>query len=141
MKEVLIEIRGAQEYDNGVSDESTFTTNGKLCFENDGIKLFYDEGEMIGAPNVKSEISVENNNRVTLSRTGAVKTRMIIEQGKRHSCFYSTPQGDFVIGIFGDKLHSSFDENGGKIKMNYTIDVNSGLVSKNTMEITIKELK
>ena len=140
MKDVLIEIKGSQEYENGLNDESSFATNG--CFESKDsiIKILYNESEMIGATNVKSEIIVEDNSRVILTRTGDVNTRMVIEEGKRHSCFYSTPQGDFTIGIYGEKFSSFFDENGGNIFLSYTIDVNSGLLSKNVMEIKIKEL-
>lgn len=141
MKEVLIEIKGAQTYENGVNDESAFTTSGTLELKNDLIKITYNESEMIGASDVKSEIVVEKSSRVILTRTGQVNTRMVIEQGKRHSCFYSTPQGDFTIGIFGEKFRSSFNGYCGSIFMSYTIDVNSGLLSKNTMEIKVKELK
>lgn len=141
MKDVLIEIKGYQEYENGVKDSSSFTTSGIITYEDNLIKINYDESEMIGAAGVKSEIIIENNSRAILTRTGDVQTRMIIEQGKRHSCFYSTPQGDFTIGIFGEKFSSSFENCIVEIYMSYTIDVNSGLLSKNIMEIKVKELE
>ncbi|MBO5908909.1 MAG: DUF1934 family protein, partial [Clostridia bacterium] len=55
------------------------------------------------------------------------------------SCLYNTPQGDFVIGIYGETLNTQLSDNGGSIYMSYTIDVNSGLLSKNIMEIKVKE--
>lgn len=140
MKEVLIEIKGSQRYENAVEDSSTFTTGGVISFEGNTVIIRYDESEMIGAAGVKSEIVIEDNCRAILTRTGDVHTRMIIEQGKRNSCFYSTPQGDFTIGIFGEKFKAEFNECSGEIYMSYTIDVNSGLLSKNTMEIKVKEL-
>lgn len=140
MKDVLIEIKGSQEYENGLNDSSAFTTSGTFLSENNVIKIQYNESEMIGAANVKSEIVIKDNSRVVLTRTGDINTRMVVEEGKRHSCFYSTPQGNFTIGIFGEKFYSSFNEHEGNLFMSYTIDVNSGLLSKNKMEIKVKEL-
>ena len=85
------------------------------------------------------EITVFNNT-VTLERSGGMESQLIIEKGRRHSCLYNTPEGDFVIGIFGESLMPELTENGGKLYMSYTIDVYSGLISKNIMEIKIKEI-
>ena len=140
MKDVLIEIKGTQNYGED-SDVTTFTTNGSLE-EKDGVyTLCYDESEMIGAKGVKTLLTIENGTKMTLCRTGGMESRMVVEKGRRHSCLYNTPQGDFVIGIYGEALISNLNAQGGKIYMSYTIDVNSGLISKNIMEIKVKELK
>jgi uncharacterized beta-barrel protein YwiB (DUF1934 family) len=140
MKDVLIEIKGTQNYGED-SDVTTFTTNGSLE-EKDGVyTLCYDESEMIGAKGVKTLLTIENGTKMTLCRTGGMESRMVVEKGRRHSCLYNTPQGDFVIGIYGETLMSNLNAQGGKIYMSYTIDVNSGLISKNIMEIKVKELK
>ena len=66
---------------------------------------------------------------------------LTVEKGKRHSCLYDSPQGAFVIGIFGEEISSNVNENGGEIHAKYTIDVNSGLLSSNKMDIKIEEIK
>ena len=139
MKQVLIEIKGTQQYDDGKPDVTTFMTNGSFSCENGVYKLCYDESEMIGAKGVKTELTVENGEKMTLSRTGGMKSRLVVEKGRRHSCLYNTPQGDFVIGIYGETLNTQLSDNGGSIYMSYTIDVYSGLLSKNIMEIKVKE--
>ena len=141
MKEVMIEIKGIQKYAEGHEDETTFTTNGTLSYENNILSLCYDESEMIGAKGVKTELTIENNNKMTLVRRGGMESRMTVEKGRRHSCLYNTPEGDFVIGIFGEALLLETNKNGGKIYMSYTLDVNSGLLSKNIMEIKFEEIK
>ena len=139
MKEVLIEIKGTQQYPEGESDVSTFTTTGSFSVDEKAIKLIYKESEMIGADNVTSEITIEGD-IVTLTRKGGMESRLTIEKGRRHTCLYNTPQGDFVIGVFGESLLTEFSQTTAKIYMSYTIDVYSGLLSKNIMEIKIKEL-
>lgn len=141
MKEVLIEIKGTQKYDRGETDVTTFTTNGTLSYENDILTLCYSESEMIGAKGVKTELVLENGNKMTLIRRGGMESRMTVERGRRHSCLYNTPEGDFVIGIFGETLLLETNKKGGKIYMSYTLDINSGLLSKNIMEIKFEEIK
>lgn len=141
MTEVLIEIKGTQKYAEGHEDVTTFTTNGTLFFENGILILCYDESEMIGAKDVKTELIIESNNKMTLIRRGGMESRMTVEKGRRHSCLYNTTEGDFVIGLFGEALMLETNKNGGKIYMSYTLDVNSSLLSKNIMEIKFKEIK
>ena len=141
MTEVLIEIKGTQKYAEGHEDVTTFTTNGTLFFENGILTLCYDESEMIGAKDVKTELIIESNNKMTLIRRGGMESRMTVEKGRRHSCLYNTTEGDFVIGLFGEALMLETNENGGKIYMSYTLDVNSSLLSKDIMEIKFKEIK
>ena len=142
MNNVIISITGKQKYaDSREWDVTEFTTEGILeRFEN-GCRIVYNESDMIGAENVKSEVVIENGTRAEISRTGPVSNRMTVEKGKRHTCFYSTPQGDFTIGIFGESVTAKLIELKGEIYMSYTIDVNSSLISENKMEIKIKEIK
>ncbi|MBO5852971.1 MAG: DUF1934 domain-containing protein [Clostridia bacterium] len=141
MTNVLIEIKGIQKYAEGHDDETVFTTNGTLSYENSVLTLCYDESEMIGAKGVSTQLVLENGNKMTLIRRGGMESRMTVEKGRRHSCLYNTPEGDFVIGIFGEELMFETNKRGGKIYMSYTLDVNSGLLSKNIMEIKFEEIK
>lgn len=142
MNNVIIIIKGKQKYaDSREWDVTEFTTEGVFeRFEN-GCRIVYDESDMIGAENVRSEVIIENGTKAEVSRMGPVSSRMTVEKGKRHSCFYSTPEGDFTIGIFGEAVTAKFKELKGEIYMSYTIDVNSSLISENKMEIKIKEIK
>ncbi len=139
MKEVLIEIKGTQQYPEQEPDITTFTTTGRLSVDEKEIKLIYKESEMIGAKDVTSEITIQGDT-VTLARSGGMESQLTFEKGRRHTCLYNTPEGDFVIGIFGESLLTEFTETVAKIYMSYTIDVYSGLLSKNIMEIKIKEI-
>ena len=139
MKEVLITIKGTQQYPEQEPDVTSFTTGGTLSFQDNAIKLEYNESELIGAKNVSTKITVKGDT-VVLERSGGMESQLIIEKGRRHSCLYTSPQGDFVIGIFGESLLTDFSGKDGKIFMSYTIDIYSGLLSKNIMEIRTKEI-
>lgn len=142
MNNVIINIKGKQKYaDSKEWDVTEFSTEGILEKIQNGYRITYDESDMIGAENVKSEVLIEDSVKAEVSRTGPVTTRMTVEKGKRHSCFYSTPEGDFTIGIFGESVTARFKELKGEVYLSYTIDVNSSLISENKMEIKIKELR
>ena len=142
MNNVIINIKGKQKYaDSKEWDVTEFSTEGILEKTQNGYRITYDESDMIGAENVKSEVLIEDSVKAEVSRTGPVTTRMTVEKGKRHSCFYSTPEGDFTIGIFGESVTARFKELKGEVYLSYTIDVNSSLISENKMEIKIKELR
>ena len=142
MNNVIINIKGKQKYaDSKDWDITEFTTEGILEQTLGGYRIVYDESEMIGAKDVKSEILIEDSTKAVISRSGDISSRMTIEKSKRHSCFYSTPEGDFTIGIFGQKVRTDIKGIKGEIYMSYTIDVNSSLISENKMEIKIKGIR
>ncbi len=142
MNNIVIEIKGKQKYPDRKDWEVTeFTTEGVFEKTEEGCHIVYDESEMIGAADVKSELWISGEDKAELMRTGPVNNRITIEKSRRHSCFYSTPEGDFTIGIFAKSVNAKIKELNGEIYMHYTIDINGNLLSENKMEIKIKEIR
>ena len=140
LKNVLIKIKGTNTAE-GNADNVEFTTEGKLGEKEGKMYILYEEEESIGASGVKTMLKVDSDRQVILQRSGALNSRMIIEKGQRHNCCYSTVQGDVMVGIFGEAIKSELDDDGGKLYMRYTVDVNMGLISRNEIEISVKEVK
>lgn len=140
LKNVLINIKGTNMAE-GNADKVDFTTEGKLGEKQGKMYILYEEEESIGARGVKTMLKVESDRQVILQRSGALNSRMTIEKGQRHNCCYSTVQGDIMVGVFGEAIKSELNGNGGKLYMRYTVDVNMGLVSRNEIEISVKEVK
>ena len=74
-----------------------------------------------------------------VTRSGAFNSEMIMEPGKRYICVYSTPAGNINMGIFTQRLESLMSQGGGLLKFEYSLDVNGGYVSRNILEIEIKQ--
>ena len=138
MKDVLITIKGlhTNEDDN---DNIELTTIGSLTEKNGKQYITYHESEEIGLSDVKTVLKVDADRSVTLTRTGAMRSRLTIEKGQRHFCHYDTGFGEMMVGIFGETIRSSMTKKGGELFMSYTIDVNSELLSRNEIQITVKE--
>lgn len=138
MNNVIIKIKGTQIYEEN-KDVTEFTTEAQMETGDNLIKLYYNESEEIGAKDVKTELLVSGK-RLELIRSGSLSGGLTVEKGKRHTCLYNTPYGDFMVGVYGEAVNASVDDKGGKIYLSYTLDVNSGLLSRNIMEIEIKNI-
>ncbi len=138
MKEVTFNIKGTQEID-GHSDVIEFMSVGKYTNSDDSVILEYDESVSFGVKGVKTTLTLHQNGVVTLERSGGKYGNLIVEEGKRHLCQYSTEYGDIMIGIFGESVKNNLTEDGGSLSLQYSIDVNAGLLSKNKVEISIRE--
>ncbi len=139
MKDALIKIKCIQGID-GDTDTIEYTTTGRFGKKNDGYYMSYFESEAMGEKSIKTVIHIKSDDSVILQRSGGMNSRLVVEKGKRNTCFYSTPQGSLSIGIFGESIINSLAENGGSLSMCYTIDSNSQLISRNQVEISVKEV-
>lgn len=139
IKDVIIDIKGIQGIDDE-SDTIEFTTDGRFGIKDGEFFISYDDGQMLEESlEVKTSIFIKPDS-VVLQRNGAIKSRMVIEKGVRNTCFYSTPHGNMVLGIYGDSVDYDLNEKGGSLKMSYNIDSNLKLVSRNEVSIKIREI-
>lgn len=140
IKDVLINIKGVQGIDDD-SDTIEFITDGRFGYKEGEYYISYDESAMLDSgDSVKTQIYIKPDNSVVLQRTGSIKSRILIEKGVRNNCFYSTPIGDLTIGVFGEELLYDLTESGGNINLKYTIDSDLKLISRNEVNISIKEV-
>ena len=133
----MIKITGTQGLD-GDTDSVELTTVGKMGVKDGQFLLTYDESEMLGVKGVKTSLMVKDEDTVVLKRSGGYASRLVVQKGVRNSCFYSTPHGDLVIGIFGENVSHNLTDSGGTLNMSYTIDSNLQLISRNSVEISVK---
>jgi len=138
IKDVIIDIKGIKGIDDE-SDTIEFTTDGRFGIKDGEFFISYDEGQMMGdGTQVKTSLFIKPDS-VVLQRKGTINSRMVIQKGERNTCFYSTPYCNMVIGIYGDEIKCDLTEKGGKIKLMYNIDSDLKLVSKNSVDIIVKE--
>lgn len=88
---------------------------------------------------VTTLLKIEDEHMVTMQRTGGLRSRLTVEKGQRHMSHYDTGYGELLVGVFGEQIQNQISAAGGRLYMRYTIDVNHSLVSRNQVEIHIKE--
>ena len=140
IKDVIIEIKTKQTVDSD-TDCIEFTTDARYGFKDGSYFVSYDESQLLEVDGeVKTTLFVKPDNSIVLQRKGAYNSRMVIEKGIRNNCFYQTPHGELSLGIFGEKVSSNLNNNGGEISMKYTIDTGSQMLSRNNVNISIREV-
>lgn len=140
MKDVVISIKGSQNVD-GQSDVVEITTVGKMNIIGNKTYLKYDDHTSSDNEAISCLIKIDpKDESVVMQRSGAFNSRMYIKKGQRHTCHYETVGGILTMGIFGETVKNNINENGGDLFMSYTIDINSGMLSRNSVEIKVKEV-
>lgn len=135
----LISIRGRQIVDEQAG-EIEVTTLGSYVKKGNARYIVYKEYDEEDGSSETSILKIDGNDHcVTLMRGGADGTRLILEKGRRHLCNYSTAAGNMTMGVFTSGMESTLDDNGGNVRVNYTLDLNANLSSINEIFITVKE--
>lgn len=134
----IISIRGRQYYED-TSDSIELMTDG--CFEKQGdaYLISYDETAVTGMDGTRTTILVEPDNRVTLTRIGDVIQSLIFEPGKRSNGHYSVENGDLMLTVDAGRIINRLSDQGGSLFVDYQLEINSQLMSKNNFLIKIKE--
>lgn len=138
-EEYIISIVGTQEYEDTDDSEISINTYGSYVERNGAKFISYKEYDEENSQKSQTAIvKVEEPDCVTMMKAGT-STRLILQEGKRHSCVYSTPYGPLTMGIYTSSVETNLDESGGEIKVKYTIDINSTMSSKNSISIKIQK--
>lgn len=131
-----IDIKGKQTVD-GEQNEITINTTGSYREENGVSYICYREYDEENPEESQVSSMMVEPGKVTVTY-GNSDTRMIMEEGKRHLCLYDTGYGTMTLGIFTKKLQVSLEEQGGRLAIAYTIDIDSSLASDNEIDIEVR---
>lgn len=137
MKNAIITIKDRHLQD-GEELTAELTTSGSFELTENGCTVIYNETDEEMTDCV-TRLDVTGSQSVTMTRTGKYNTEMIIEKGCRHTCFYSTPFGELIMGIYASSVINEIGENGGTLSFSYTIDFNNLPASENELHITVAE--
>ena len=139
MKNGLIEIKGTQTVD-GNSENIEMTTVGKMYIKDGLWRLIYRENSDDLAASSVTTLAVDAFGAVSLDRSGSADSHMTVQKGKRHMSLYTMGPCEFTLGTFGEKVENEIGENGGRLSMRYTVDINSTYASTNEIKIKVQEI-
>ena len=134
---VLLSIRGEQYFDDIDPDATELMTDGTMELTGDGMVLSYRETELTGMEGTTTTFEVKGP-RVTLTRTGAVNSQMVFEEGRQHTSLYETPFGELTVDIQTSELKHNLSERGGLMEIKYSIAVEHTVTGRNCFKIRVK---
>ena len=134
---VLLSIRGEQYFDGIDPDATELMTEGTMVLTEDGMVLSYEESELTGMEGTTTTFEVKGP-RVTLTRSGAVNSQMVFEEGRQHTSLYETPFGELSVDIQTSELKHNLTERGGLMEIKYSIAVEHTVTGRNCFKIRVR---
>lgn len=136
-REVLISITGTQTIGKD-KDKIELITNGTIDRINGEYVIDYTE-KLEDSPGTTYTTIRAGESKVTITRTGARNSQLLLEKGQRHLNHYDTGYGQLILGINTSKLINNLDKNG-ELTADYSIEMNHELASMNSFHLKIKEI-
>jgi len=121
-KTVVLSIRGRQQYPEQEPEIIELVTEGTMEFRSGGWDISYEESELTGLAGVTTTFRVEPG-KVILDRKGALKSRMVFEQGVPHDSLYQMPFGALMLTVKATSLFYDIVPDGGVIDLSYEINI------------------
>lgn len=137
-KDVFITVQGFQTVE-GEQDQVELMTTGRF-YRKDGLYyLTYEETEATGFAGCRTTLKVGPGRKVTMTRFGANRSQLIVEDGVRHQCSYDTGYGSITIGVMGSHFASQLTDQGGSLEFGYSLDIDTCVASENRVCIQVQE--
>ena len=121
-KNVSLAIRGSQRYQDQDPEVIELMTDGTMEFRNGGWDISYEETELTGMAGVTTTFRVEPG-KVTLERTGALKSQMVFQENVVHESLYQLPFGALMLSVKATSVFFDILPDGGVIDLSYNIEI------------------
>ena len=121
-RSVMLSIRGRQAYLEQEPEIIELVTEGTMEYRDGGWDIAYEETNLTGLEGVTTTFRVEPD-KVTLQRTGALKSEMIFQQGVAHDSLYQMPFGALMLTVKATSVFYDIMPDGGVIDLVYHINI------------------
>ena len=121
-QDVVLNVRGRQSYDGQEPDVIELVTEGTMAFTDGGWDISYEETELTGMPGVTTTFRVEPG-KVTLRRTGKLRSEMVFQEGVRHESLYQLDFGALLMTVTAKMVFFDIVSDGGVIDLVYDIEI------------------
>jgi uncharacterized beta-barrel protein YwiB (DUF1934 family) len=139
LKDVLISLRTIQTSDVDDDDVVEFSTDGVYSFDGENACLSYMETEVTGMEGTRTSVIIMPN-QVVVDRDGLITSRMVFRERERNTFPYNTPYGTATMGLCTQKIIQNVGKHGGFVSIDYVVDIEYTVVTRNKFQLTITEL-
>ena len=138
-KDVIIDVHSIHGYGRDEEDSLDFTTDGRYRYEGGVCRLSYWESEVTGLTGTRTSVEITPEG-VVVDRVGMVTSRMEFKKGGK-TCFpYETPYGTATLGVSTRRIEAEFDEHGGRMELDYIMDLEHTMALRNRFQLRVREL-
>lgn len=119
---VVLSIRGQQNYLEQDPEVIELVTEGTLIRRGNGWEISYEESDLTGLSGVTTIFRVEPG-CITLTRKGPLTSEMVFQKGVLHESLYQMEFGALMITVCATNVSYDLTEVGGTIDLTYGIDI------------------
>lgn len=139
-QQVLITLRGTQSFGAEQPEAIELITRGTMTGRNGKFAISYEETEMTGIPGVTTTFLIFNPRRIILTREGPIHARMVFEKDIKNDALYDMGFGALMVGILAKNIFVDLTEKGGKLEIDYIVEVEQSTSSRNRYELFVEPL-
>ena len=121
-QEVVLSLTGKQSYEGQEPDVIELVTGGTMEFRDGGWDISYEESDLTGLAGVTTTFRVEPG-KVTLTRKGALNSRMVFQEGVPHDSLYQMAFGTLMLTVKATSVFFDIVPDGGVIDLSYNINI------------------
>ena len=136
--DVVISVTGTQKYEGQETQTVELVTDGTLTEVDGKFLVSYAESDMTGLEGTTTTFEVDKH-RITLTRTGALSSEMVFEEGRTHESLYDMGFGALLIGVRARRVQSDLTASGGRFRMEYTVAIEQEVSALNKYEVSVRE--
>lgn len=137
LQDVIINLKTIHDCESEEQDSLDFITDGFYTFDDNVGCISYEETEVTGMQGTRTSVLVMPE-QVVVDRDGTVTSRMIFKEGEKSDFLYTTPYGKATMGLRTRKINHNFDENGGLVEIEYDVDVDHTIFTRNKLILDVK---
>ena len=135
----VITIKSTQGLEYAKSDEIEFVTDGEYLHDESGTLIKYMESELTGLKGTETAVSVRGN-EVIVRRCGTLNSRMEFREGEKSRFLYDTQFGSATLSVDTRKIKTRMDPTGAEIQIDYIVDMDHAVVSRNSLKLNVKRV-
>ena len=121
-RNIRLRIFSTQQYTGEEAEHTEFFTEGHMRKDNDTWLLSYEETALTGLPGTTTTFAVTPE-KITLTRTGALRSQMEFALGQEHHSLYDMGFGTLMIAVRPTQMQISLCEDGGFFEVIYALIV------------------
>ena len=117
-------------------------SEGELEYEDGVVTITYEESEVTGMENCITSLTFSDTepDRVSLYRSGPVKTALMFCEGQRYISVYDTGYGSFEVGICTEKCKNEIDTDGGELHISYSVEIRGSQAEHTELEMKVRNV-
>ena len=135
---VVLSIRGTQRYIGQKPEVIELVTEGELEYSNGAWNLCYEESDLTGLRGVTTTFRIEPE-KVTLKRTGSLKSEMVFQEGVSHNSLYEMAFGALMLTVRAQRVMFDLSEEGGMVDLIYGIEIEQNTAGEIDYHLEIRK--